>query len=1018
MTRSATAPDSGPGQLRVGWWVPALAQHERGDSSEPGAGVPPPGDTLVEPGGGHGPPSPPPWAGFVEQAIATAAPPDIPPPLEDWQEAFAVPFWPFLRLARDRLVEGARSCLLPAHADPGPIGEAFTAALGPRLARLAARTMVRELEEAGADDRPAVADGRQRLAGFIRRLCQPAGLAALFEEYPVLARLLGTASEQAAEAGLELLRRFAADRAAVVGTLLGGVDPGPVVAIEPGLGDRHQRGRSVAAVAFADGRKVIYKPRDLTAHALFSDVIDWLNERVPHSRLRTAGALVRAGYGWLEFVGHRPLSRPGAAEEFYRREGVLLAALYALRASDIHGENLIARGEDPVLVDVETLFQPTLSCPRTTGDDPAALAQAASVDSAALLPCLVAGEDGVHDLSGMGDGQGGAVNRPRFGAEPTEPADHETAVLDGFRLGYDAIAADRLGFSRLIESHGDIEIRIVARHSSGYARLLAESTHPDLLRDARDREQALAALHQVSAGQPPWNLLARHELIDLWAGDIPLLTGHTGTRDIWTSAGQRLPGVLDQPPLAYALDTVAGLGDVDRRDQEWFISACLATRRPDGGHHSTAPLPGRMTATAASPGRLLAAACGVADQIVARGMTSDDGSRVNWLGLQPVDDTLWMVLPMGAGLAHGYLGVALFLAQLASLTGIGRYAEVARRAVSAMPRLLDGLADRPELLLAVGCGAAESLGGISYGLARLATLLDDEEARDWAATAVRLAVHATDLPGTPWWAEGWAGCLAAMTATAAELDPVAPRASEAATALARECSDRLAGLVESTDGRCVTAGEQVPSGFATGPAGVGYALVRFAAATAEPAYFRAGRRAVHRAAELTLAATDHSPGWCRGTAGLLVARACVAAADDLDDHAPEKGRARLGRQIGWLAATPVLRDLSLCHGELGIADALTLLTSAGQDGVGAGVWRQRVGLVLSAINQHTRFCGTPGGVSTPGLMRGLAGVGYGLLRLGFSDRVPSVLFLEAAPDRSPARHIDVAGRRGGRQRAQ
>jgi lantibiotic modifying enzyme len=32
-----------------------------------------------------------------------------------------------------------------------------------------------------------------------------------------------------------------------------------------------------------------------------------------------------------------------------------------------------------------------------------------------------------------------------------------------------------------------------------------------------------------------------------------------------------------------------------------------------------------------------------------------------------------------------------------------------------------------------------------------------------------------------------------------------------------------------------------------------------------------------------------------------------------------------------------------------------------------------------------------------GLLNGLAGIGYGLLRLGFAHRVPSILLLEPAP---------------------
>jgi lantibiotic modifying enzyme len=51
--------------------------------------------------------------------------------------------------------------------------------------------------------------------------------------------------------------------------------------------------------------------------------------------------------------------------------------------------------------------------------------------------------------------------------------------------------------------------------------------------------------------------------------------------------------------------------------------------------------------------------------------------------------------------------------------------------------------------------------------------------------------------------------------------------------------------------------------------------------------------------------------------------------------------------------------------------------------------------ILVDIEQHGWRCGTPLGVETPGLLAGLAGIGYGLLRTARPDIVPSVLALEA-----------------------
>jgi lantibiotic modifying enzyme len=907
----------------------------------------------------------PSWADAVENAVTAAGsraalPAEDPGAAGGAPDPYLTPLRPFLAGIRERLAAAALG--LPAgYAAPRPLADAYVSAVGRQLAGIARLTIDSELANPQPSD-------------FAARLRTPAGLAAFLAEYPVLARLLGTASELSVAAGLELLSRLAADRAAIVTGLLGGVDPGPVTAVEPGLGDRHRGGRSVSAVSFADGRTVIYKPSDLGGHLAFCRVVDWLNARVPAGELRMPAAVARPGYGWVEFIAARPLPRPAAAAEFYRREGVLLAALYATHACDIHHENVIASGAAPVVIDAETVFHPDLPLPRTTAPDPAAEVLASSVQRTGLLPYVTVDSGGAHDLSGMTGGRG--RNVPRLDGAVVELDGHEAAVLEGFRLGYDAIAAERAAFALLLSSCANLEVRTVVRPTSGYAGLMRESTHPGLLRDAADRDEALGVLREVSAHHPLWSGLADYEIDDLWNGDIPLLTTRPSRPDIWTSGGVRLPGRLGRTGLSCALAIVELMGEVDRRDQEWIISASLAARKPHGGHRGARTVPGPVTAAAAEPGRLLAAACGLGDQIVASAIAGRERPcRVNWLGLQLVEDTQWMLLPMGAALADGYLGVALFLAQLGELTGIDRYAEAARQAVSAFPGLLAALGGQPELAAVIGCGGIGGLGGISYGLARLSGLLHDSELGRWAGMTVELAATVNLAEAAPGWVAGSAGCLAAMAAVHAELG-FGPAAD-----LARACAERLCELVESTDGHCGSDGDH-PGGFAAGPAGIGWSLVRFAETGAEPRYLAAGHLAARRAVEA--APPDESPGWCSGASGRLLARTCLPA-----------GAAGLDEGARALAGQPVLADLSLCHGEAGVADVLSVLSAATRSGAAYRARRHRAGQLLDVVNRHTSVCGTPGGVPTPGLLNGLAGVGYGLLRLGFPDRVPSALLLQA-----------------------
>ena len=941
------------------------------------------------------------WVEFIEAALAALPPHPVPhpaPPVtsETPLAAFLPVLRPFLDLAAARIAEGLPNGII---ALPSVLA-GLSAQLGARLVRMAGRTLVVELNTARLAGRLRGGTPAERFADFLAGLGRGPALRALLHEYPVLARLIGQACEQAVAAHLELLRRLAADRTEIVTGLLGGVDPGALADVAADSGDAHGQGRAVAILRFANGAKVVYKPRAQAVQAHLADLLGWLNARLPGIGLRAAAALPRTGYGWLEFIEHRPCAEIAELDRFYRRQGALLALLYALDGIDIHYENLIACVDQPVLVDVETLFHPTPPPVMITDTDPANAALASSVLRTALLPQLLVGEYGALDLSGLGGDKGGrspldavtwesagtdemrlvcgqvpfegAANRPSIDGDDADPADYQAALLTGFRLAYDAIAAHRaelLGPAGLLARFADDEIRVVVRPTQIYARLLDESTHPDTLREGLDHERVFDLLWAHAAPGSIQRRVAGTELTDLWAGDVPLFTGRPGSRDLWTTSGQRLRDVLPEPSLAAVTGKIAAMDAVDRHDQEWVIAAALATRSGPIDHHSGPTLPGHVTSSAPDRQRVLAAACGIADELVARSVP--DARRANWLAVELVDGRHWSVLPMGAGLGDGYTGVALFLAQLAELTSTRRYRDLARRALEPIPQLLAGFTAQPELVAAVGSGGFLGLGGISYALARIGTLLADEEILSWLPAAVSLTAAADD-PAQSGLFLGTAGALAAMLAVHADTGLAA------AGDLARRLADRLATRFE----RAPLADQD--TGFANGHSGIGFALARYAERNHSAAHAELARTALSPdGSTAALPARPGTPdiGWCSGLSGMVLAQSATSA-DRGEGH---------DRAIRLLTDRNPLRDSSLCHGELGVLDALTAL--------GSPALEHAARQALGAIEHYGPRCATPSGVASPGLLTGLAGIGYGLLRLGFSDHVPSVLLLEAGrPD--------------------
>ncbi|MCX4546052.1 type 2 lanthipeptide synthetase LanM family protein [Streptomyces sp. NBC_01565] len=965
---------------------------------------------LVGGGWGEGRPD---WAAFAEEAWAVAleqavAPEGDHPGLSGFEWVLR----PFTVRAGERLersVSGRARRLV----DMPAVRDDLERHLSGRLARAAARTLVLELYEARSAGLLAGDDTRARFRDFLGRIASRRGLAALLAGRPVLARILGRAALDAADAVAEALERLADDHAALTAGLLEDSGGSVLVGVEPGAGDGHRGGRSVMLLRFADGARLVYKPRPLSAHRHFNDLVAWFNGLLPDSEdLRTLRLLDRGDYGWVEFVAAGPCASAAEVETFYRRQGALLALLHLIDGTDLHHENLIAAGAHPVLVDVETLFHPPLA--GTSTQDPAARALHDSVYRVGLLPQLFVGDHSALDVSAVGGGReavspvpradwadagtdrmrlvrragrfGESANRPRLAdGGPIEPAAHIEALCAGFRAGYTAIGAvsgELLHRSALLKAFAEDEVRVLVRPTWVYSTLLDESTHPDLLKDADERQRVLETLRTDELGTVLASDVVDEEIAQLWAGDVPLFTARPAQGRLWGVPERPLAGRTDLSGIARVAARLAALDTVDRQDQEWIVRAAMATASRAPAHRPARDRRTRTAERAPEPERLLSAARSVGDRLVS--LAYREGPRSNWIGLELLDDRYWRIGPMPADLAGGYTGPALFLAQLAALTGAGHYAEVARTALAPVPGLLEALRARPGDLCAVGSGAFSGLGGIAYALAETARLLDDPEVGSWAFAMLRLAGAAALSEREHGVGAGVAGGLVALLA--------AHRAGAGAGAAdegqetwrdAQACADRLTAVDPTAGGR----------GFTAGAAGIGWALLRFAdaagsgggAAEGSERYRRAGLSALRAAVGGEPTDEARASAWCRGSAG--IALAVLDAPGALDDPHLAAWTRRTVEELG--RAGPAADD-SLCHGEAGLCELL------GRSAVPEvrPHWIRRAGALLASVEETGARSGAPDGVPHPGLLTGLAGIGHGLLRAGFPERVPSLLLLD------------------------
>jgi type 2 lantibiotic biosynthesis protein LanM len=336
----------------------------------------------------------------------------------------------------------------------------------PLLIRLG-RAMVLELNVARLQDYLAGDTPEARFQSFIERLRQPEAAIAILAEYPVLARQLAACISQWAEVSIEFLDRLCSDWEAVRGCFSLDRDPGVLVELVGGAGDAHRGGRSVMIARFESGFQVVYKPKSLAIDAHFQELLTWLNSCGCGPPLRTLTVLERSEYGWVEYVEHQSCNSVDEVERFYQRLGAYLALLYAINASDFHLENLIAAGEHPMLIDLETLFNPNFDrFDGTEADMAAAQAMLQSVLVVGMLPQRLWSVDDYAgiDISGLGGEAGqlspdrvpqladegtdvmryvrqrielpGEANRPSLDGVEASALDHVEEVITGFTTMY------------------------------------------------------------------------------------------------------------------------------------------------------------------------------------------------------------------------------------------------------------------------------------------------------------------------------------------------------------------------------------------------------------------------------------------------------------------------------------------------------------------------------------------------------------------------------------------------------
>ncbi|HET8798368.1 MAG TPA: type 2 lanthipeptide synthetase LanM family protein [Thermoanaerobaculia bacterium] len=975
----------------------------------------------------------PPWLVVLAEAYGETAPPFPWPASADLQRCRFLPLLEPLVWQFSRRIETETRAILARHpAAPftESIARVFAAHLPDQLAALLNRALVVEMHVLKLEERLHGETPEERFESFLEQLRVPEYALEILERYPVLARQAVLRLESWASAAIELLDRLAQDADAIARCFEGAAPLGQLRDVYGGLSDLHRGGRSVAILLFDSGFELVYKPKSLALEAAFQQLLGWINDRGFEPSFRLTGVLDRGEYGWMERVWTAPCENEAALRRFLERQGGFLALLYALDGTDFHHENLLACGEHPILIDLETLFQPWLNAKNLLDVESA---PGAPLRNTVLRPNLLPERwygDREHagvDLSGLTATDGQLTPRPMLAAtdsgldsmrmerrrmhipagesrarvEGRDLAPEELApwIEEGFRRMYALLMDHREALIGQLAAFAECEMRILFRTTMSYGTVMLESLHPHALGNALDRDRLFDTLWTAAVRRPYLRRLFAAESRDLHRGDIPLFVSRPGSRDALHWSGERFADFFEESGLDRVTEKVRALSGRDLERQAAVIRDTFDALRISG---RAVPRPSYdLIPTAVRPQRdeLLALACRAADRVIERAFENDE--QAHWLALDYRDPDGWQLVPAHPDFYLGLPGIAFFLGHLGAATGEARYTEVARKALFAQRQQL---AADPKLVTAAG--AFNGWGGIVYTLAHLGRLWNDETLLDEAesyARALPPRIAEDDLLDV---ITGSAGCLLALFSLARV------RPSKLVDELMIACGERLLAKAEpQSEGigwRMPLAGDRALAGLSHGAAGIALALLRLADRTGDARYRIAAEQGIAYERSLFSASEGNWPdlragavgvdgssshfmlAWCHGAPGIGLAR--VAGLPWLHD---DRVREEIDVAVQSTLAKGFGENHSLCHGDLGNLELLFAAAEATCDHVLEEKAWHLAGGIVGGIHRQGWLAGLPGNIETPGLMAGLSGIGYGLARLARPDLFPRLLTLES-----------------------
>ena len=933
--------------------------------------------------------------------------------------------------ALDNLSETARGCL--SHSLLKELSDFSAPAIYERFA--AAR---KNRECARDSTKPAQGASTLHYDQFVTEM-RTTGFRRLFEDKPVFLRLLAVIVRQWIETSHKFIMSLDADLPTIRRNILSSSVKNQVAKIEGGLSDPHNGGYSVQIVTFMDGLRVVYKPKDLRVELAWHRLVERLNRAGAPIELKTARVLAHDGYGWAEFINHSGCADLEGCKRYFRRAGAWLALFHCFAANDMHQENIIAAGDHPVPIDLETILQTpagkdTPTEPEAEAFDTATEKLANSIMMVGLLP--VYGRSPENKVFAMGglmanwnskikikwdnintdemrptrlkEASNANSNLPYVNGRYATLGDH----IDDFVSGFEDYARFLLRHNTdtmhegMYDGFGGVVVRKIIRATRFYSMLIQR------LKDFRTMDDGVlwSAQADFIARLAEWDKdtdsfwpLLRIERSDLLTLNVPHFVSPTDRNEIRAATGFMIRSEAGSG-LDHARARFQSFGEDEINWQTEVIRENTRALTSSGGKPvaDQVPKPALHSDAAMAPAQatFIREADKIAEVLSARAIRRGPGAA--WIGLDWLGDAeVFQLACLGPDLYNGASGIAVFLAAHAAVTGHQPSGELALAGVSYLRKNLRSRS-AARMARSLGVGGASGLGSIVYALTVMANSLRDDSLLADAHVAAELftddliaADRQLDIIG------GSAGAILCLLRLYRDGE------SDEVLRCATRCGEHL--LAQSRLGPAGRrswvgqgSGQRALNGMSHGAAGFAYALASLSAVTGREEFAQAATECIEFENSTYNVERGNWPDlrgeepswpcqWCHGATGIGLAR--IATARQSGMKTPGIVRDIQFAVEGARSARPAAVD-TLCCGTLGsiefFCEAGRIL---GRSDLHELALRRLTDVLTAAASSGDYRWNSGAGQFNLGLFRGRSGVGYTALRR-VDDSLANVLVWE------------------------